>query len=106
MITITSPVESGKFSGTIEAPEYLTLPQVLEYTACKAAKDKPFEEQITVLWPLFQKFTGEWHIEGITKEAGIENMPFTPVHLAKKFAAWLSLYFARLIVGETSIPNA
>ncbi len=106
MITITSPVPSGKFSGTVEVPEYLTFPQVVKIDEIISIKGQRFLRQALTLWPIFRDITGEWHIEGINKSDDVNTIEFTPVQPGKMFVGWLLNYFSELIIGETAIPNA
>jgi hypothetical protein len=101
---ITSPVK--EFPGTVEFPEYLTLPQVLEYKrAADSATGTDGWEHAAALLPVQQKLTGEWRIEGMDGKPPLDLFPFTPAPPAMLLLRWLHSEFVHLIVGEQFIPN-
>jgi len=105
MKIITSPVK--ELPGTIELPEFLTLPQIVEYTeATRAAVNTGAWAHIQSMLPAQRKLTGEWKIEGLPKDYDFENKPFKPAVPLLKLLSWLHTEINKLIVGEETIPNA
>lgn len=106
MINIESPV--SEFPGTIELPEYLTLPQVIEYDqAARDSKDiTDAMQKNLVLLPMIFKITGTWNIKGIDPKPTMDTFPYTPIIPATMLVSWLHRNIIKIIVGEKTIPNA
>lgn len=110
MKTIISPVP--EFPGTIELPDYLTLPQVVEYSelsdallADRELHNKNWARMLKLL-PLQLRITGNWNIEGLdTPKPTTENFPFSPAFPSAALLGWLHREITAMIVGEKLLPN-
>lgn len=104
MKILTSPVK--EFPGTVEFPDYLTLPQFSEYSDMSlSVKGKSaFTHALTML-PIQKKLTGEWKIENLPKERDFSVEPFKPVYPLLLFMGWIHKEFMKLVTDEKDIPN-
>lgn len=104
MRLITSPVK--EFPGTIEMPDFLTLPQVVEYSnVSNEANGKGNWEKQMLLLPVQVKLTGVWHISGLTDHPDVSVFPFTPAQPSASLLLWLHGEIVNMIMGENTIPN-
>lgn len=105
MKIITSPVP--EFPGTIELPDFLTLPQVVDYSeAMESVKDDKNWTKAFKLLPHQLKITGSWHIQGLDEHPNPDTFPFTPAQPPAALLSWLNLEIVQMVVGERQIPNA
>jgi hypothetical protein len=105
---ITSPVDG--FPGTVERPDYLTLPQVLQFEeglrglSGDDAKTKTQFDAATVAFIL--PFFSLWDIAGVPTNPTPETFPGSPRKASAELIAWLLGELVNLYTGETDIPNA
>jgi hypothetical protein len=108
-VIISSPVK--RFPGTVNCPDMLTLPQVLQIenalremagqreTMAAAGFDYAY---LKAILPLYS----DWHIEGVPAEPTSETFPGSPRVDSARLIAWLIDAIMQVYRGETDIPNA
>ena len=103
MRKLSSPVK--KYPGTIEFPDFLTLPQYAEYfDVSTAAIGKSGFTLARMLLPVQQKLTGDWDIKGISKDTNFDTINFN-IHLLK-LLQWIHVEFTLMLNTEDDVPNA
>ena len=104
MITLTSPVK--RFPGTVELPDFLTLPQALAWEQARADADtlradgKTDAELLNAWLVGIKGVVCDWHIDGYSIEP-IQLSPRSPVI---QLTAWLLEEITRLYYGDDD-PN-
>ena len=100
--------EIKEFPGTVERPDYLTLPQVIAFENSirdiSKREGSPAEsdlQTLAVILPLYS----DWKIEGQPTAPTPETFNFTPRAAGSKLAAWLLDGIMRVYVGEAEVPN-
>ena len=102
---LESPVK--EFPGTIEFPDYLTLPQMSEYSDMQIyVKGKSDFTHALVMLPLQRKITKEWNITGLPKDRDFTVEQFKPVLPLLSLIEWIHKEILKLIMDEKEIPNA
>lgn len=106
---ITSPV--NHFPGTVNRPDMLTLPQVLQIENALREMASQRDQMaaagfdyayLKAILPLYS----DWHIEGVPAEPTAETFPGSPRIASAKLIAWLIDAIMQVYRGETDIPNA
>ena len=104
MKTITSNVP--EFPGTIELPDFFTLPQVIKYSdILDSVKEEKNWSRAFKLLPVQLELTGNWHIQGLAEKPDPNTFPFSPAPPAAALLSWLNLEIIKMVVGERELPN-
>jgi hypothetical protein len=100
--------EIKEFPGTVERPDYLTLPQVIAFEAdikdVGKFEGSPAEADmrtLAIILPLYS----DWQIKGQPDEPTPETFNFTPRRAGAKLVAWLLDGIMQVYLGEVEVPN-
>ena len=108
---ITSPVK--RFPGTVVMPDFLTLPQVLDFEETEHQIHELRESDGSVSFtkinaiqlPFILGTVLEWRIEGIPAHPTIETFPMSPRVPTAQLLTWIIREVTSLYIGEVEIPN-
>ncbi len=115
--TITSPVD--RFPGRVTLPDYLTMPQVMEWERAileaRALRQQAIDDKalivtvaeldgkyVTAICSIIEK----WELDNYPERVTLENFPGSPRYESGLLIAWLIREIGKIYSEETDIPNA
>jgi len=101
----------GKWAGTVEIADPLTIPQVqlIEAGLAKPEKDAEGKTWLSAYdanrIPALLGCVTKWNLEGFPENLTVENFPASPRKASNALVNFLFLELINIYTGDTEVPN-